>query len=512
MEKGLEARLDLISARLSDWLNSFFEPIPKTKNSGWITPIWLGGLFILGILLWGYFLHWGALNFNIYDWLLISGPRLAFLRDAVRTGQLPLHISDPATLGGITDRFLAIPDEILSPQVLLLRFISIGRFVYVDVAILYSLGFIGLLWLKRHFSLSAFTFTILFLLFYFNGHILAHYSTGHATWGGYFLFPWFAILVIKLIEGERGWGWVAKTSLLLLGIFLQGSFHQYVWLLLFLVFLAFAKRSYFMPVCAAILFSLLVSMARIAPPAMLVGSFDSQYLAGYLSASDIWTSLVTPLDPYLKTGGPLTNQIIHVWELSLYVGLVGAVFLVFFGIYRWLRGHQGAVAYKELILPIFGSLILSFDSVYPLIRILPLPLLAGERVASRIISLPFLFILILAIVELQRWLEESNRGGTLLHLGALGLLIITCQDLWVNFVMWIPAEVSSAVSTTKFESTHWFVTNHPDPPYITAVVVGTAISLFSILLVLTLAWLARKNPSSHLARIPVDLVFSDRKG
>ncbi len=115
----------------------------------------------------------------------------AFLRDAVRSGELPLHISDPATLGGITDRFLAIPDEILSPQVYLLRFISIGRFVFVDVAILYTIGFFGLLWLRRRFSLSLFTFTILFLLFDFNGHILAHYCIGHVTWGGYFLFPWF---------------------------------------------------------------------------------------------------------------------------------------------------------------------------------------------------------------------------------------------------------------------------------------------------------------------------------
>jgi hypothetical protein len=141
MQEFIKAYLDKAHASLRAGSRFFFEPDTKSLSLRWITWGWLIGLYITGLLLWGYFLHWGGINFNIDDWLDISGTRLAFLRDAVRSGQLPLHISDPATLGGITDRFLAIPDEILSPQVFLLRFISIGRFVFVDVGMLYSLGF-----------------------------------------------------------------------------------------------------------------------------------------------------------------------------------------------------------------------------------------------------------------------------------------------------------------------------------------------------------------------------------
>jgi hypothetical protein len=488
MQDFIEARLGKIPARIESWLTFFFEPESKSVGPRWLTWVWLIGLYFAGILLWGYFLHWGGINFDVGDWYLISGPRLTFLRDAVRSGVLPLHISDPVTLGGITDRFLAIPDEILSPQVWLLRFISIGRFVIVDISILYTLGFAGLLWLRRKFSLSCFTFTILFLLFNFNGHILAHYSAGHVTWGGYFLFPWFAILVINLTEGERTWGWIAKTSLLLFAIFLQGSFHQFVWTLLFLCFLAVSNRKNFLPVIGSIVFSVLVSMVRILPPALLVGYFDNQYFAGYLSISDIWTAMVTILDQNSPPGAPLATQNIKLWELSLYSGLIGAGFLLYFGIYKWIREEKGAIPYKELAIPVFGTFLLSFDSVYRLVRLLPIPLLDGERVSSRIISLPFIFVLNFAVIQLQRWLDQPDRAGILFHLAGLGLLIITVHDLWENFTNWMPANIGETKATTHFASSQWYVVNHPDPLYVTVLVAGIVISLLSIFLVLFLAF------------------------
>jgi hypothetical protein len=495
MQKQLEARLDATLTILMSWLQLFFKPDTKSSKERWITWGWLIGLYFTGLLLWGYFLHWGGINFYVRDWREISGPRLTILRDAVRSGQLPLHISDPATLGGITDRFLAIPDEILSPQVLLLRFMSIGRFVFVDVGLLYSIGFWGLLWIRRRFSLSCFTFTILFLLFNFNGHILGHYAVGHVTWGGYFLFPWFAILVIRLIEGERSWRWVAKTSILLFATFLQGSFHQYVWALLFLGFLALSNRKNFLPAFGAVVFSILVSMVRILPPALLVGSFDNQYFGGYRSIADIWTALVTIIDPFLKTGGPLTNQVISTWELTLFTGLIGALFLIYFGIYRWLKGDLGSIPYKELTLPVFGTFILSFDSIYRLVRLIPVPLLTGERVSSRIISLPFVFILILAAIQLQRWLDKPDRDNVPIRLGALALLLIASHDLWENFTSWIPANIGDLIISPGFVSSHWFLINHADPVYITALEVGSLISLLSLLLVIVLAL---RSPRQHL--------------
>ncbi len=200
-------------------MGQLFESKPLHRKR-WITWTWLAALYLAGVCLWGHFFSWGQFPLGFHDWAHISGPRLTFLKDALVQGLPPLHISDPDPsdpypLGGITDRFLAIPDQILSPQVILLRILPIEVFVAGNVLLLYSLGYAGLLWLKRKFSLSLVAFTILFLLFNFNGHILAHFAVGHATWGGYFLFPWFAILVFQLVEGERGWTWIAKMALLL---------------------------------------------------------------------------------------------------------------------------------------------------------------------------------------------------------------------------------------------------------------------------------------------------------
>jgi hypothetical protein len=495
MQEIIATRLDLFFSSLDRRFKQFFEPDSQNIRARWIPWAWLFGLYLIGILLWGYFLNWGGVDFSVHDWHDVTGPRLVFLQDAVRSGQLPLHISDSFALGGGSDRFLSIPDEILSPQIFLLRFISIGRFVFVDVCLLYSLGFLGLLWLRRRFSFSFFSFTILFLLFNFNGHILAHYSVGHATWGGYFLFPWFAVLIFNLIDGERGWGWVAKISLLLFAIYLQGSFHQYVWALLFLGFLAFSNRKNFLTIFWAIVFSVLTSMARILPSALLVGSFTNQYIAGYLSLSDIWASMVTILDYGSSARTTLNTQPIRIWELTLYTGLIGGVFLLYFGIFRWLKGNKGSFLYTELAVPVFGMVILSFDSVYRCVRLLPIPLLDGERVASRIISLPFVFVLILAVIEFQRWLDQANKSATGLRIGALGLMIIACHDLWENFYTWSVLNVSITFDHRGFSGNHWFVLNHSDPLYIHAIEAGCLISLLSIALVLSLALMHRRQPS-----------------
>ncbi len=505
--------LDKAKGYGSRLLDLIFGPGARSGVAAWA---WLAVLYLAGILLWGVFLSWGNINFAANDWALISGPRLAFLRDAVRTGQLPLHISDPATLGGITDRFLAIPDEILSPQVFLLRFLSIGRFVFVDVALLYSIGFVGLLWLRRRFSLTLFSFTLLFLLFDFNGHILAHYFVGHATWGGYFLFSWFAVLVIKYVDGERGWSWVAKISLLMLAIFLQGSFHQYVWALLFLGFLAISSRKNFLPVFGGIAFSVLVGMARILPPTLQLGTFDNQFFSGYLSLSDIWTALVTMLDPHPSVPSAFMTQVVKVWELTFYVGLAGGAFLLFFGLYRWfdrwLKDDQDIALYKSLALPVFVTVLLSFDGVYRLVRLAPIPLLDGERVSSRILSLPFVFILIFAVIELQRWMEQTSKRGIFLQLGALGLLLVEGHDLWQNFKLWTPLSAADAQVLVPFVSSQWVVVNRPDPVYILMIIAGSVISGISIALVLFLAWRSHRQVSASPAGALADLSSPGMKG
>ena len=258
-------------------------------------------ILLLAVVLagWGFFLNWGSIPFDFHDWAEVNAPRLAFLKDAVTKGELPLHMPDSSALRGVTDRFMALPDVILSPQVILLRWMPVGMFVLVHTGLLIVFGYWGLLKLKKRFSLSLLSFTWITLLYFFNGHMLSHYAVGHVTWGGAFLLSWFIELVFALIDGERGALWEAKMAFLLFFIFLQGSFHQFVWCVIFLGFLAVANWKLLPAILRSGIAAVLLSMVRIIPPALQMGAFDDEFLGGYrpVLSSAGGNSIFTPASP-----------------------------------------------------------------------------------------------------------------------------------------------------------------------------------------------------------------------
>ncbi len=336
------------------------------------------------------------------------------------------------------------------------------------------------MWLRRKFSLSPLPFFILFVLFNFNGHILAHLSIGHATWGGYFLFPWFAVLVFQLVEGERGWRWIAKMAVLMFVIFLQGSFHQYVWALIFLGLLAVAKRGYFLTAAGGALFAVLLSLVRILPAASLLGKFDNGFFSGYPTLIDIWQFMVTIYPTNTKISSSWMPIPLGIWELDLYVGLVGAIFLIYFGLWRWLRVYNDHPGFHSLALPVLGLVVLSIGRIYELIRMTHIPLLEGERVSARIISLPFVFILIFAVNYLQDWLDKPHRNPTLIFTILGSVIIISMNDLWQNYRIWRVTEVVRNLRQVDFDPRLWIVANRPDPVYLGFILAGATLSLVSL--------------------------------
>ncbi len=111
--------------------SDLFRP-PGQIRYPWTKTVWIIFLFLGGILLWGTFLGWGSFLPTFHDWGDVTDPRLFFLQDSIQHGMLPLHISGKLPLGGITDRYLAVPDVFLSPQALLLAFLPVSTFVLVN--------------------------------------------------------------------------------------------------------------------------------------------------------------------------------------------------------------------------------------------------------------------------------------------------------------------------------------------------------------------------------------------
>ncbi len=453
---------------------------PGEKKYRWVSTLWIAALFLSGIALWGVFFSWGSFRLDFQDWAYVSGPRLLFLKDAVTRWVFPLHISGSMTLGYITNRYLAVPDTFLAPQALLLRWMSVQQFVLVDTLLLYALGFAGWLVFRARFKLSALAFTFLFLLFNFNGHILAHYLVGHATWGGYFLFPWFVLLVLELMDGNHRWSWVAKMAGLLFLILLQASFHQFVWALLFLLLLAVFIPRHFWTALKAVAASVLLGMLRLLPPVLLLGKFDNAPIGGYPSPGSIWQAMVAIPEPYVLTTSGGLNQPIGPFEYNLYLGLAGAIFVLFFGVYRWLRRRPEKGDYRALALPLAGLALLTLGNAYQLVRDLHVPLFNGERVTSRMISLVFVFVLCFAVIEFQYWLDQV-RARQVAYPGAAFTALFVAHDLIQNLRYLRIKNMDELFKTRAFIPANWFVQNdYSDWRYLAVIGVGLTVSLLTL--------------------------------
>ncbi len=176
------AFFEMLRNKLDMFWKALFDP-EMEKKEYLFSVLWIIGLYLFGVFLWGEFFDWHRSFFNNLDWALINLPRFDVIRDALHYGQLPLHVANTAPLHDVTDRFFGLPDVITTPQMLLLLFVDIDTFAILDVLIFFTIATVGLLWFKRKFNLSLIAYTILFFLFNFNGYIQAHYSAGRVGAG-----------------------------------------------------------------------------------------------------------------------------------------------------------------------------------------------------------------------------------------------------------------------------------------------------------------------------------------
>ena len=369
--------------------NAFFLS-SKEKQNLLLRIIFLASLYIFGVYLWGKTFSWGREPLDFFDWALINIPRIDFVRDALKAGMLPLHMADTASLHDISDRFFTLPDVITTPQMILLLLLPIERFVFFDIILHYSVSFLGLLWFYKRYYLSLFTFTILFLLFEFNGYVFTHYSVGHFTWAAYFLFPTFFSLVIRFLEGESGWKWVTSLSFLMFYMILAGSQHHYVWLILFLGILMLACWSRWKWILITIVLSGLLSAVRLLPPILQLADYQKKQIFnavyGYPSLAHLVSAMVFI---QLPTASPVKYFSLNLfsknfWDFNFYIGIIGFVFILYFGLFMWLKDTHPK--WKQLILPIFTLTALTIGSTYWIVRFTEIPLFASERAIMRMIS------------------------------------------------------------------------------------------------------------------------------
>lgn len=482
--------------RLNDHLEALFEP-EHERRAPWLVNAFAASLFVAGLAAWAYVMGWGAVRLDFHDWADINVPRLTFLQQALAAGEPPLHMAGSASLHGATDRFLALPDVITSPQTLLLLVLSVPSFVVVDVLLHYTIGFAGVWMLRRHFNWSLAAFAAAYLLLLFNGHILSHYSVGHFTWGPYFVLPWIAWFVLRFLDGDTSMRLLACVAAAMGYMVLAGGQHHLSWVLLLLLLLIPFCWSRAWWLAGAIVASGLLSAVRLLPPALELQSFRRAGLVadtiGYPSISHLVTSLAV-----LRREQPAFNEALpgNIWffdsafyEFNAYIGVIGLGLLIV-GLYWWLKA--ATPRYQALVLPLCIMVLLSLGSTYRLVRATSIPLLEGERYSSRLFVVPLLFLVVMAITTIDQRLRQAalaawQRGLLLLGLAALAIDIGASVRLWrvgVSSGLFGPMTVNLADAA---------VADRPDSLYVGVVMTGLAISVLTAVVLLVLVGRERRG-------------------
>lgn len=489
--------------RVVSLIGALFAPQREAGASA-LVKVWLGGLFVTGLIGWSYVMGFGAAPLDFHDWNVINQPRLSFVQNALREGEWPLHMAGTESLHRVTDRFLALPDVITSPQTLLLLLMPVRQFILADVLIHFSLGFLGLLLLRRHFQWSAFAFSLVFLMFLFNGHILAHYSVGHITWGAYFLFPFVALLLFRFLDGDESWRSVGWFAALMFYMILAGGQHHFTWVLLLLgLMVPFCwKRAWWL--AAVGLASGFLSAVRLLPPALELSSFREAGLVadvvGYPSVSHLIGSLVLLRRETQTFADALPGNLWFFdgayYEFNVYVGAVGFAILLA-GLYQWLRA--ASPAYWEMVLPIFAMIAFSLGSVFRAVRATAIPLFEGERYTARMFGLPLFLLIVMAVVAIDRYLKQS--GALLWHrILACVALIFLAIDISASLRLWRVGVSAAAFGATAFDPATAALVQRADPSYVTTLLLGLAISLATAVVLLVLVARERQRSRGEIHR------------
>lgn len=443
------------------------------------SALFVAALYALGLVHWVRFYNGG--NFSLYwdDWK--KDYDYSFLtKEALTRGEIPYHMS--VSYHG-TDCFLGMPETNWFPDVLLLPFVDVVPFFLWHTLLLYTLCSLGCLWLGRRYRLGLIPFTFLFLLFNFNGYITSHLSVGHTMWNGYFLLPFFCLGTLRLLDGTATARTALGLVLVLFGMMLLGAFHHVIWCWLFLLLVVAFNPVLWREVLAVLVGSAALSAVRIGPAAVVFwGHSKREYWAGYPTPMHLLDGLIRMPEhnrenaaaPWIRS--ELVDHHLGWNEYDMYIGVLSLAALLYFGVYRRLQSGAGPgeYRYRGVDGPLLAMTFLSLNYFYWVIASLPIPLFNAEGVTSRFFIISLLFLIVLAAVHMQRFLQLV-RPSAVLYLLLVGGLLQTAFVLAEHSYVWrvLPAPAEGPPVPGADPS----IVVRDDPVYVAAVGVSLAASL-----------------------------------
>ncbi len=393
----------------------------------------LGTAYLMGVFHWTGLINYGRVPVKYFDWQKFFD-YYGVIQKALAENAIPHFM--PYSYKG-TNQFLAIPEVDLSPTIILLNFLSVEEFFLAQIIIVYSLGFLGCLWLKQRYQWSLFTFLFFFMAFNMNGHIVSHIAIGHWPWISCFLFSFFLVWVLRLVEGDQSTLHGTRLSWILFGMLLLGGLHPFVWCLFFVFLLCLFQKQYWKPVLIGVALAMVLSSYRIIPVAITYFGYKNEFVSGFPSISIFWQALtsVKGQENMLTLGW--SDGAAPWWEVDHYIGVIGLAVMAYFGIFQRMikKNEWGLNDYRVLNGPILILTILSLGSVFKLFTLMSIPFISVERISARFLIIPMLVLLVISCIWMQQMFDRSSPRWSVM-LGFLagifihGFLFIEHSSIW----------------------------------------------------------------------------------
>jgi hypothetical protein len=239
--------------------------------------------------------------------------------------------------------------------------------------------------------------TLFLLVFTLNGHIVSHLSVGHLPWAAYFLTPWMLVSAVRTSRGNRSSRNVATCAATFAGMILIGGWHVFVWSLLFMTFACLIPPRRIAVLARIGLLTALLAAVRLTPAMLTYGVGANIFVSGYPTGASLLAALVAT---------PTREALLEPWELDAYVGYIGFLLLCL-----------GALPFRQsvkrflngLLLPAGVLTILSMADVYAR-TLFRLPGFVSERVSSRLIILPILWLTLAGAVRIDPWWRGTKQS------------------------------------------------------------------------------------------------------
>jgi hypothetical protein len=181
--------------------------------------------------------------------------------------------------------------------------------------------------------------------------------------------------------------------------------------------------------------------------------------------------IVRPDEPYRGSAN------VGYWEFDIYVGLMGTLFLLYFGVYQWLKNGDLYPSLQKLFIPTVVIFLLTIGKIFAVVRASRIPFFEGERAPSRMIGLPLTVIIIVAVIYYHRWLEQAAITKPVLLLLNILLLAFLANDLWAHARVWNLESVRTTFGPVQMLLSENSIGDRTDRRYLAILLMGMLLSV-----------------------------------